>query len=82
MVGTTALGLAGLGIGAAAAAEQPKELFGSVAGGKVTLPNLSAPSEVPGEIPTPDPVQKRLGVAVVGLGRLSLGQILQVSGNR
>src|SRR4051794_779238 len=58
------------------ARQQPRELFGSVSDGKVTLPPLHAPSESGGPPPNPDPGNKRLGVAVVGLGNLALGQIL------
>ncbi len=55
---------------------QPPALLGSVSEGKVTLPPLHQPSESNNPLPNPDPVNKRLGVAVVGLGHLSLEQIL------
>ena len=56
--------------------EQPAELRGRAAGGKVELPDLFAPSEVGGEVPNPDAPARRLGIAVVGLGHLTLEQIL------
>jgi predicted dehydrogenase len=81
LVGSTTAGLAGLGlIGVAQAAEpdagQPRALFGTVANGQVTLPPLDTPSDTPGKVPQLDPTAKRLGIAVVGLGHLSLTQIL------
>ena len=83
LVGATTAGLAGLGlIGRAAAAEtgageqQPKALFGSVDGDRVTLPPLDTAADVAAPAPNLDPPGKRLGVALVGLGHLSLGQIL------
>jgi len=59
-----------------AQADQPPELLGKVEGGKVELPDIAAPTEVTGTTPSRDPPAKRLGVAVVGLGHLSLQQIL------
>ncbi len=81
LVGSTTAGLAGLGlIGAAQAAEpdagQPRALFGTVKNGQVSLPPLDTPSDMPGKVPARDPTNKRLGIAVVGLGHLSLTQIL------
>ena len=78
----TRRGLAAVGIGlglatrAAAAFEQPDSLRGQAAGGKVELPKLFAPTEVEGELPNPAPMNRRLGIAVVGLGHLALSQIL------
>ena len=67
----------GLATGAAHAAEaQPAELFGSVRDGVVSLPSIHAPSEGPETLANPEPPGKRLGVAVVGVGRLALEQIL------
>ena len=78
LLGTT---LAGAGIlaatrGAAAAPAQPAELFGSVEGGKIAFPPIHNASEVEGQPPNPDAPARRLGIAVVGLGRLSLENIL------
>ena len=75
--GATAAGL----IGAAQAAEgQPPALYGTVKDGKVTLPPLHAPSEGGENIANPLPPAKRLGIAVVGIGHLSLEQILPAFG--
>ena len=49
---------------------------GTVSGTKVELPSLRASTEADGPLPNPDPVARRLGVAVVGLGHLALDQIL------
>ena len=81
LVGSTTAGLAGLGlIGAAQAAEpdtgEPRALLGTVKGDQVSLPPLDTPSDASGKVPQLDPYAKRLGIAVVGLGRLSLTQIL------
>ncbi len=56
--------------------QQPAALRGSVSQGTVTLPLLHNPSESSDKLPNPDPVNKRLGVAVVGLGNLALAQII------
>ena len=73
-----ALGAAVAALGAtAAAADQPDALRGGVKDGAVEMPKLHDPrSEVEGSLPNPDPLSRRLGVAVVGLGHLSLDQIL------
>ena len=81
LVGSTTAGLAGLGlIGSARAAEppfvQPRPLFGTVANDQVSLPPLDNASDLTGKAPQLDPFAKRLGIAVVGLGHLSLTQIL------
>ena len=81
LVGSTAAGLAGFGLaGSAQAAEpaatQPKPLFGTVKNGQVSLPPLDNASDLAGGVPQRDPYVKRLGVAVVGLGHLSLTQVL------
>ncbi len=81
LFGTTAAGLAGLGMASAHAAglptDQPAALFGSVSDGKVTLPPLHD-TRTDSDPPTvnSDPTGKRLGIAVVGLGHLTLNQIL------
>jgi hypothetical protein len=41
---------------------------------------LSNPSDAVGQAADPDPLSRRLGVAVVGLGRLSLVKILPAFG--
>ena len=56
--------------------QQPAALRGTVNGTDVTLPHLFADSELEGSAPNLDPPARRLGVAVVGLGHLALGQIL------
>ncbi|GEP10361.1 Gfo/Idh/MocA family protein [Methylobacterium gnaphalii] len=73
-----AAGLAGVPlIGAASAAEgQPAPLLGHVENGKVVLPSLRAPSEGSETLPNPDPLPRRLGIAVVGIGHLTLEQIM------
>ena len=80
LVGSTTAGLAGLSLVAAQAAEpstgQPRVLFGAVKNDQVTLPPLDAASDMAGKVPQADPYAKRLGIAVVGLGHLSLTQIL------
>ncbi len=81
LVGSTTAGLAGLGlIGSAQAAEplpsQPKPLSGTVKDGQVSLPPLDDPSDMAGKAPRLDPFARRLGIAVVGLGHLSLTQVL------
>lgn len=71
---------AGLGLIGSAHAATPEEalsaLRGSVRDDGVMLPPIGAPTENNPPTPNPDPLQKRLGVAVVGLGHLSLDQIL------
>jgi predicted dehydrogenase len=75
---TLGAGLAGL-IGSASAAEpahDPAGLRGTVHGDQVTLPPLDTPADISGKVPQLDPFDKRAGIAVVGLGRLALTQIL------
>lgn len=76
MLGATA-GLLGAGLasGQAAGGEDPHAV-GTVEGDMVQLPPLHAASETEGRPPQPDRPARRLGVAVVGLGHLSLEQIL------
>ncbi len=72
-------GLAGAGlIASAQAAElpEPSVLRGTVKAGQVSLPPLDNAADISGKVPQLDPRDKRLGVAVVGLGRLALTQIL------
>ncbi len=79
----TLLGFGAIGVGlASAAAAQPSTArpavdLGPVTGGKVRFP----PSQMAGEAPAapppnPDAPDQRLGVAVVGLGKLALDQVL------
>ncbi len=65
-----------LALTAAARADQPDALRGKVEGGRVVLPDLSTASEANPPTPSPDALSGRLGVAVVGLGHLTLDQIL------
>jgi len=78
LVGSTTAGLAGLGLlGQAQAAEaDPTNLRGIVTGDQVSLPPLDNPADQSGKVSQLDPFGKRLGVAVVGLGRLALTEIL------
>jgi predicted dehydrogenase len=84
LVGTAAAGIAAIGATRAQAAlptDEPPALFGTVAGDRVTLPPLhdtSTDSDPPTINVTP--LNKRLGVAVVGLGHLALNQILPAFG--
>lgn len=80
---TAAAGAASLtGIAAAAprgaAAQQAS---GAAVGSAVELPQLHAPTETPEKIPGPfDGPDHRIGFAVVGLGRLAVGEILPAFG--
>ena len=77
--GVTAAGLI-VPAAAAAAESEPPALLGSVKDGKVELPPLHGPSEGGGKPQNPQPPGKRLGVAVVGIGHLSLEQIIPAFG--
>ena len=55
---------------------EPRALLGTVADGRVTLPPLHAATEAEDSVPNGEPVARRLGVCVVGLGHLALTQIL------
>ena len=56
--------------------------IGSVKKGKVTFPNLKSKYDKPsGAPPAPLPMDQRIGIAVVALGRLSLAQILPAFGS-
>ncbi len=82
LVGGAAAGVVGLAGQARAAepaassAQQPPALFGATKGEKVSLPPLHNDTEVQGPPPEGQPPARRLGVAVVGLGHLSLEQII------
>ncbi len=77
----TAAGLIGAGFATASAQQvQPPDLGGRAVDGKVELPPLSAPTEVQSPTPNRDPVAKRLGVAVVGIGALTMEQIMPAFG--
>ncbi len=77
------VGLAGAGLVAPALAatltggqQEPQDLRGVVKDGTVTLPPLHQASEANGTVPNPMPPDRRLGVAVVGLGTLALENII------
>ena len=79
MIGATAsvLGTAALASPArAAGAPEDPHSIGSVSGAKVELPPLQEATEVNATLANPDPLARKLGVAVVGLGHLALQQIL------
>ena len=84
--GLTVTGAAlGLGTGAAGAQGLPGPPVpadtGAVQGGKVMFPNWrGAGDRVPPPPPAPLPPAQRVGFAVVGLGRLSLEEILPAFG--
>ena len=77
---TAGVTAAGLILPAAAAESEPPALLGSVKDGKVELPPLHGPSEGGGKVQNREPPAKRLGVAVVGIGHLSLEQIIPAFG--
>ena len=78
LLGTSAgvVAAAATGAAEAAPADEPAALLGATTGTDVTLPRLMAPTEAEGSVENLDPPARRLGVAVVGLGHLSLLQIL------
>lgn len=82
----TGLGASGLVLGSAAQAAQnypapTKVDTGSVEGGKVKFEKWRAPADTPsGPPPAPLPPSERVGFAIVGLGRLSLEEILPAFG--
>ena len=83
LLASTAAGLtaAALADRANAATEQePAALRGSVSGEAVTLPPLHQPSELEGGVENLDAPDRRLGIAVVGLGHLALENILPAFG--
>ncbi len=55
---------------------EPAALRGNVSADRVTLPPLHAASELNPPVPNRMPPVRRLGVAVVGLGQLALGEII------
>lgn len=74
-----ALGAAVLGpilAATTARADQPEAIRGTASGDKVELPKLFTETEANDPAPSPDPLSRKLGVAVVGLGHLSLNEIL------
>ena len=75
LLGTSA-GLVAAAASGAQAADQPPALLGTADGDTVSLPRLMNPTDAEGSVETLDPPARRLGVAVVGLGHLSLLQIL------
>lgn len=79
------LGLAGTGIvtGALGAGPAPPGVIdtGRVEGGRVVFPNWRGEADAPSPPPpAPLPAAERIGFAVVGLGRLSLEEILPAFG--
>jgi predicted dehydrogenase len=76
LLGTSAAGIVAVAGQGAGAVNEPAALLGAVAGDKVTLPPLHNPTEAQSPVDNRMPVGRRLGVAVVGLGHLSLEQIL------
>ena len=78
LIGTSAAGITAAAAGQPA--DEPPALLGAVAGEKVTLPPLMNPTEAEASVQPVDPPGRRLGVAVVGLGHLSLLQILPAFG--
>ena len=77
---TAGVTAAGLVTTAAAAEKEPPALAGKVQDGKVELPSLHGPSEGGEKLPDREPPAKRLGIAVVGIGHLSLEQIIPAFG--
>ncbi len=78
------LGVAGAVLSAAAAQGQavPQVDRGKAQGARVAFPSEDAETEAPaGMPPNPDAPGKRVGFAIVGLGRLSVEQILPAFGS-
>ena len=76
-----AAGATGTLLAQGAAAVVPEIDTGRVQGGRVEFPAWTAPTERPsGGPPNPMPVSERVGFAVVGLGRLTLEEILPAFG--
>ena len=70
------LGIGGVALGGRSASAAPID-EGNVANGRVTFPEIHADSERP-DTPPPDPdaPDRRVGFAIMGLGRLALDSIL------
>ncbi len=79
---TAGLGIAGLAMAGPALALPPSRAdLGTVKNGKVSFPATKQSSEPPeGETPAPWPAAQRIGIAIVGLGRLALNEILPAFG--
>ncbi len=77
---TAGVTAAGLVLPAGAAGQQPSALAGSAKDGRVQLPPLHDASEGGEKLSNREPPAKRLGVAVVGVGHLSLEQIIPAFG--
>lgn len=56
--------------------QEPAALRGKVQDGKLDLPPLHNSTESSGTLPNPEPSSKRMGVAIVGIGHLTMEQIL------
>jgi predicted dehydrogenase len=85
VLGSAAAGLAALTGSKAQAdplpADEPAALFGAVSGDQVSLPPLhDTATDLDPPTINIDPPNKRLGIAVVGLGHLALNQILPAFG--
>ena len=79
--GAGALAGAAFTAGAGATAAVPEIDTGRVVNGKVEFPPWTATTERPsGGPPNPMPLAERVGIAVVGLGRLALEEILPAFG--
>ena len=81
LLGSAVAGIAALTGGNAHAdtlpPDEPAALFGTVSGDRVSLPPLhDTATDLDPPTMNSDPLNKRLGVAVVGLGHLALNQIL------
>ncbi len=78
----TLLRQGGLGMAGALLQQVPKIDRGKAEGAKVAFPDEDAETEAPAGKPlNPDPPAKRVGFAIVGLGRLSVEQILPAFGS-
>ena len=76
-----AAGVTGTLLARSAAAAVPEIDAGRVQGGRVEFPAWTAPTERPsGGPPNPLPMSERVGIAVVGLGRLALEEVLPAFG--